>query len=230
MAARRKILVVDDEPDTLELLEFNLRQAEFDVATAESGLEALKKARELKPDLIILDLMLPELNGLEVFKILRRNPDTSNIPVIMLTAKNAELDRVLGLELGADDYVTKPFSVRELILRIKKVLERNEPPEKTPEIITAGKLRIDLSRYIVTVANTPVQLTPTEFKLLRLLAQRPGRVVTRELLLEQVWGYNPTTDTRTVDTHMHRLREKLGAAAHYIETVRGIGYRFNPIE
>lgn len=225
MPAKHKILVVDDEPDTLELLRFNLAQAGFDVITAETGTEAIAKVRQHQPDLIVLDLMLPEVDGLEVFKILRRNQATASIPVIMLTAKAAEFDRVLGLELGADDYVTKPFSVRELVLRIKKLLAQPVQTDSAQELIQVGQLTIDTARYLVKYAGKPVRLTATEFKLLVLLAQRRGRVQTRETLLEEVWGYNPDMDTRTVDTHVHRLREKLGPAGAYIETVRGAGYR-----
>lgn len=226
MPAKHKILVVDDEPDTLELLRFNLTQAGFDVITADTGTEAITKVRQYQPDLIVLDLMLPEVDGLEVFKILRRNQATASIPVIMLTAKAAEFDRVLGLELGADDYVTKPFSVRELVLRIKKLLAQPVQTDSAQELIQVGQLTIDTARYLVKYAGKPVRLTATEFKLLVLLAQRRGRVQTRETLLEEVWGYNPDMDTRTVDTHVHRLREKLGPAGACIETVRGVGYRF----
>jgi two-component system phosphate regulon response regulator PhoB len=220
-----RILVVDDEPEAVELVEFNLRQAGFDVMSAADGAEALKKARAHLPTLIVLDLMLPELDGLEVCKMLRRDPATSAIPIIMLTARAAEMDRVLGLELGADDYVTKPFSPRELVLRIKKVLERGRAP-KEPERFTSGALVIDISRHIVTCRGKPVELTATEFKLLTVLAQRRGRVQSRDQLLRDVWEYNSLVDTRTVDTHMRRLREKLQGAADCLETVRGVGYRF----
>ncbi|SPE61242.1 Alkaline phosphatase synthesis transcriptional regulatory protein PhoP [Verrucomicrobia bacterium] len=223
---RSKILVVDDEPEAVELVEFNLKQAGYDVATAPDGAEALKKAHALTPNLIILDLMLPELDGLEVCKMLRRDPATSSVPVIMLTAKAAEIDRVLGLELGADDYITKPFSPRELVLRVKNILQRGRPPEGEPKTLQFGDLTIDSARHLVTWKGQSVELTATEFKLLALLAQRRGRVQSREQLLRDVWEYNSLVDTRTVDTHMRRLREKLGAAASYLQTVRGVGYRF----
>jgi two-component system phosphate regulon response regulator PhoB len=221
-----KILVVDDEPDAVELVEFNLKAAGFDVTTAEDGQAALKKARAILPDLIILDLMLPEVDGLEVCKILRRDPATSGIPIVMLTAKAAEIDRVLGLELGADDYVTKPFSPRELVLRVKRLLRRRETGESEREVIRINHLRIDIPKHLVTVQGKRIELTATEFKLLTLLAQRRGRVQSREQLLRDVWEYDSLIDTRTVDTHMRRLREKLGRAARYLDTVRGVGYRF----
>ena len=223
---KQKVLIVDDEPDALELVKVNLVNAGFFVATAEDGEEALKKARSLNPDLILLDVMLPLVDGLEVCKILRRDDATRDIPIIMLTAKAAEIDRVLGLELGADDYVTKPFSPRELVLRVKALLRRGKTSEDTADQIRIGHLLIDIPRHSVHVQNRPIELTATEFKLLTMLAQRRGRVLTRELLLRDVWEYDTTIDSRTVDTHMRRLREKLGAAAKYLDTVRGVGYRF----
>jgi two-component system phosphate regulon response regulator PhoB len=221
-----KILVVDDEPDAVELIEFNLKGAGFDVVTATDGNDALKKARTFSPDLLILDLMLPEVDGLEVCKVLRRDSATASLPIIMLTAKAAEIDRVLGLELGADDYITKPFSPRELVLRVKNLLRRGQRDTKAAERITVGELSIDIPRHLVSVAGRKVDLTVTEFKLLSVLAQRRGRVQSREQLLRDVWEYDNLIDTRTVDTHMRRLREKLGKAARYLDTVRGVGYRF----
>jgi two-component system phosphate regulon response regulator PhoB len=221
-----KILVVDDEPDALELLEVNLKSAGYDVATALDGEQALKKARDLLPKLIILDLMLPEVDGLEVCKILRRDQRTSGIPIIMLTAKAAEVDRVLGLELGADDYVTKPFSPRELVLRVKRLLRGNDVPAEKSDRIEYKEICVDIPRHQATVKGKSIDLTATEFKLLTVLAQRRGRVQSREQLLQDVWEYDNLIDTRTVDTHMRRLREKLGGAAKYLDTVRGVGYRF----
>jgi two-component system phosphate regulon response regulator PhoB len=221
-----KILVVDDEPDAVELIAFNLKAAGHEVITATEGQEALKKARTFAPDLIVLDLMLPEVDGLEVCKILRRDPATSPIPIIMLTAKAAEIDRVLGLELGADDYITKPFSPRELVLRVKNLLKRGHTTQEKADQFRFGDLSIDVPRHLVTVQGKRVDLTVTEFKLLSLLAQRRGRVQSREQLLQDVWEYDNIIDTRTVDTHMRRLREKLGRAARYLDTVRGVGYRF----
>ncbi len=221
-----KILVVDDEPDALELVSFNLKSAGYEVVTADNGSEALKKARQHVPDLILLDVMLPEVDGLEVCKLLRRDPATAPIPIIMLTAKAGEIDRVLGLELGAEDYVTKPFSPRELVLRVKNLLKRRNVSEEKPDQYSVGDLFIDIPRHLVTVARKRVDLTATEFKLLIILASRRGRVQSREQLLRDVWEYDSLIDTRTVDTHMRRLREKLGDACRYLDTVRGVGYRF----
>src|SRR5437870_11348878 len=221
-----KILVVDDEPDAVELIDFNLKAAGYEVVTAADGNEALKKARSILPNLIVLDLMLPEVDGLEVCKILRRDVKTMSIPIIMLTAKAAEIDRVLGLELGADDYVTKPFSPRELVLRVKRLLRTGPAPEEKLDHLVWKELSIDLLRHVVSLKGKPVDLTATEFKLLTVLAQRRGRVQSRERLLHDVWEYDTLIDTRTVDTHMRRLHKKLGSAAKYLDTVRGVGYRF----
>jgi two-component system phosphate regulon response regulator PhoB len=222
---KAKILVADDEPDALELIEVNLKNAGYDVLVAVDGREALQKARAVRPDLILLDIMLPEMDGLEVCKALRRDPATASLPIIMLTARAAEIDRVLGLELGADDYITKPFSPRELILRVKNVLKR-PTVETGGGRIQIGGLVIDPSRHKVTYLDKPLVLTATEFKLVTVLAGRRGRVQTREKLLQDVWGYSSVIDTRTIDTHMRRLRDKLGGAAQYLDTVRGVGYRF----
>ncbi len=220
-----KILVVDDEPEAVELLEFNLNQAGFTVLTASTGPEAVQKARSELPGVILLDWMLPGMPGIEVCKLLRHDPATSAIPIIMVTAKAAEIDRILGLELGADDYVTKPFSPRELVLRVRKILERYAPsPDAT--LLIFGDLVIDEERHLVTWRGKGLPLTATEFKLLSLLARRRGRVQSREHLLRDVWEYNSLIDTRTVDTHVRRLRDKLGRAAACLETVRGVGYRF----
>jgi len=221
-----KILVVDDEPEAVELVEFNLRQGGYEVLTASDGAEALKKARSNLPSLIVLDLMLPEVDGLEVCKMLRRDPATAAVPIVMVTAKAAEIDRILGLELGADDYITKPFSPRELVLRVKKILERGQAATGETDVVKFGGLTIDNPRHLVTWRGKPVDLTATEFKLLSVLAQRRGRVQSRDQLLRDVWEYNSLIDTRTVDTHMRRLREKLGSASKYLDTVRGVGYRF----
>jgi two-component system phosphate regulon response regulator PhoB len=224
--AKQKILVVDDEPDAIELIEFNLKANGYEVATAADGEEALQKSRAILPNLIILDLMLPEVDGMEVCKILRRDQRTSGIPIIMLTAKAAEIDRVLGLELGADDYVTKPFSPRELVLRVKRLLRSQSVTEDKAERVVWKELAIDVPRHQVTVKGKAIELTATEFKLLTVLAQRRGRVQSRDQLLHDVWEYDNLIDTRTVDTHMRRLREKLGLASKYLDTVRGVGYRF----
>jgi DNA-binding response OmpR family regulator len=224
--AKQKILVVDDEPDALELIKVNLSGAGYFVATAEEGNEALRKARDLRPDLILLDVMLPEIDGLEVCKILRHDPMTGDVPIILLTARATEFDRILGLELGADDYVTKPFSPRELVLRVKSLLRRGKVTEDSSEQIRIGTLLIDIPRHSVRVEDRPIDLTVTEFELLTTLVQRRGRVLSRELLLRDIWDNDTVVDSRTVDTHMRRLREKLGAAACHLDTVRGVGYRF----
>ena len=221
-----KILVVDDEPDALEVLSFKLKESGYTPIFAKDGTRAIAAARDERPALIVLDLMLPEVDGLEVCKILRRDPATAMIPIIMLTARAAEMDRVLGLELGADDYVTKPFSPRELVLRIKKLLARAKAADEPVAQIRFSELELDVPRHQVTVSGDPLTLTATEFKLLELLARRRGRVQTRERLLQDVWGYENPIDSRTVDTHMRRLREKLGGAARFLETIRGVGYRF----
>ncbi|HWA85233.1 MAG TPA: response regulator transcription factor [Opitutus sp.] len=221
-----KILVVDDEPDALEVLGFKLREAGFAPVFAADGAKALAAVRAERPDLVVLDLMLPEIDGLEVCKILRRDSATVSIPILMLTAKAAEVDRVLGLELGADDYLTKPYSPRELVLRIRKLLKRAHAADEASEHLRLGRIEIDIPRHAALVDEKPVTLTATEFNLLALLAKRRGRVQSRERLLQDVWGYETAIDTRTVDTHMRRLREKVGAAAEYLETIRGVGYRF----
>lgn len=220
------ILVVDDEPDAVELIEFNLKNAGFVVKTAADGAEALVKARSILPGLIVLDVMLPEMDGFEICKLLRRDANTAAIPIIMLTAKAAEIDRVLGLELGADDYLTKPFSPRELILRVKKLLERRQIAAETRDHFQFGDLAIDVPRHVVKFKNKKIDLTATEFKLLTVLAQRCELVQSRDRLLRDVWEYDSSMDTRTVDTHMRRLRDKMGAAARFLDTVRGVGYRF----
>ena len=225
-----KILVVDDEPDALEILGFKLKEAGFVPLFAKDGTRALAAARDERPALIVLDLMLPEVDGLEVCKILRRDPATTSIPILMLTARAAEMDRVLGLELGADDYVTKPFSPRELVLRIKKLLARAKSAEEPAAQLRLGELEIDVPRHSVLINGTSITLTATEFRLLEILARRRGRVQTRERLLQDVWGYDNPIDSRTVDTHMRRLREKIGDTARHLETIRGVGYRFKAEE
>ncbi len=227
---KSKILVVDDEADALEILGFKLKEAGYLPIFAKDGAKALIVARDERPALIVLDLMLPEIDGLEVCKILRRDQATAMIPILMLTARAAEMDRVIGLELGADDYVTKPFSPRELVLRIKKLLARVKSADDAVTQLHVGELTIDVPRHAVIVAGNQVDLTATEFKLLEILARRRGRVQTRERLLQDVWGYENPIDSRTVDTHMRRLREKIGPAAAYLETIRGVGYRFRSDE
>lgn len=223
--ANKRILVADDEPDVLNLVTLNLKSAGFTVLQAEDGNSALQQAREVLPSLVVLDLMLPEMSGLEVCKVLKKEPQTAQIPIIMLTAKAEEIDRIVGLELGADDYITKPFSPRELILRIQSVLRRVSTADEPKDHLTLGDIQVDRSRYEVLVKGKPIEFTATEFKLLALLMERRGRVQSRDVLLNDVWGYESVIDTRTVDTHIRRLREKLGKAADCIETIRGFGYR-----
>ena len=221
-----RILVVDDEPDLLELVRVNLRQASYEVETAETGREALECLRRRPPDLLVLDLMLPDLSGTDVCRQVRQDPELATLPVIMLTAKADEVDRVVGLELGADDYVTKPFSPRELVLRVRAVLRRRAPESGADRALQHGELRIDPERHRCFVKGAEIELTAKEFELLRSLMQRPGRVMTRDQLLDDVWGTDIAVTSRTIDTHLKRLREKLGPASELIETVRGVGYRF----
>jgi two-component system phosphate regulon response regulator PhoB len=220
------VLIVDDEQDVVDLLVYNLQKAGYKTATARDGVTALQKARDGFPSLIILDLMLPQVEGTEVCKQLRADPKTASIPVIMLTAKAEEVDRIVGLELGADDYVTKPFSPREVVLRVKKILSRAQGKGAPTEVLKCGDLIMDIAKHEAALKGKAIELTATEFKLLAMLMERRGRVQTRDRLLTDVWGYEGDVDTRTVDTHVRRLREKLGKAADYIETVRGVGYRF----
>jgi two-component system phosphate regulon response regulator PhoB len=222
---QHKILVVEDEADVIDMLGINLRAAGFNVVTVEDGASALARIRSEAPSLIILDLMLPQMSGLEICKVLKSDIATRHIPVIMLTAKAEEVDKIVGLELGADDYVTKPFSPRELVLRVNRSLRRGKDKVPSVEKLVIGQLTLDHARHEVLVKGQAVDLTATEFKLLALLMDRRGRVQGRDRLLNDVWGYESVIDTRTVDTHVRRLREKLGPLAAYIETVRGVGYR-----
>ena len=215
-------MIIEDESDVADLLTLNLRKAGFRTSTAADGASGLQKARDDRPDFIVLDLMLPKMSGLEVCKILKSDTATSHTPILMLTARAEEIDRIVGLEFGADDYVTKPFSPREIVLRIRAILRR---AERADESLNAGPISIDPARHQVRVSGKQVQLTSLEFKLLRTLMQRRGRVQDRDRLLNEVWGYQSVIDTRTVDTHVRRLREKLGKAGDAIETVRGFGYR-----
>ena len=221
-----RILVVDDEPDVLELIGFHLEKENFKVAAAETGDKALKMARAHVPSLLVLDLMLPGINGFEICALLKRDPKTRDLPILMLTARADEEDRVRGLELGAHDYVTKPFSPRELVLRVKNLLRLTEDNRDSVKVIETGPFKLDTVRHQAFVDSQPLSITTIEFKLLCLLTGRNGEVQTRETLLRDVWGYSPTLDTRTVDTTMQRLRAKLGQAAKHIETVRGVGYRY----
>lgn len=232
-----RILVVDDERNILELIRFNLEQEGYQVITALDGALGLELARTGSPDLIVLDVMLPGKDGLAVCRDLHQYQETRDIPIIMLSARGEELDRVLGLEMGADDYVTKPFSPRELVARIKARLRRARPesPEEREGVcaeegrLCFGRLVIDEGRFTVYLDETKQDLTPKEFELLRFLARRPGKVFSREFLLEQVWGYDYAGDSRTVDVHIRHIRQKLESmpdTSQCIETVRGVGYRF----
>jgi two-component system phosphate regulon response regulator PhoB len=222
----KPILIVEDETEISELVEYHLKQTGFSVTSVPDGSSALDQVKRKRPALIILDLMLPDMDGKDICRALKSNPTTRSIPILMLTAKAEELDRVVGFELGAEDYVTKPFSPRELVLRVKAILQRKESIQESEKIIQIGGLLIDVEKHLVSVNKKSIPLTHTEFKLLLELAQKRGRVYTRDTLLDRVWGYTYEGYARTVDTHIRRLREKLGDLGHYIETIRGVGYRF----
>ncbi|MBN1548443.1 MAG: response regulator [Syntrophaceae bacterium] len=229
--AQRTLLVADDEKDIVDLVTYNLTREGFNVLAAADGMESLKIIRKNHPDIVILDWMMPEMDGLEVCRRLRQDPETRRIPVIMLTAKSDTVDKILGLEMGADDYVTKPFHIRELIARIHALLRRYDtaPQEDIPRILTYGGIRMDLRSYEITVDDRPIDLTPREIKLLAFLMQHPGRVYSRDQLLDLVWGDETFVEPRTVDVHVSRLRaliEKDKDKPAYIFTVRGIGYKF----
>jgi two-component system phosphate regulon response regulator PhoB len=223
--AMARILIVEDEQDLAGLLEYNLRAAGFETETAGTGAGGLAKARAQVPDLVLLDLMLPDVAGGEVLRMLKGDAELRKVPVVIVSAKGQEADRIQGLELGADDYVVKPFSVRELMLRVKAVLRRADAEEGPATQLTAGDIQLDTSRHQVRVKGEEVTLTALEFRLLRTLMERSGRVQTREVLLSDVWGIQAEVHTRTVDTHIKRLREKLGPAGDIIETIRGVGYK-----
>jgi two-component system phosphate regulon response regulator PhoB len=239
----KKILIIDDEPDVTDLVAYNLRAKGFVTKTLNNPNAAIGAAHDFNPDLVILDVMMPGLNGIQLCRMIRADPALKNTPVIFLTARAEEHDRVQGLETGADDYICKPFSTKELVLRVQALLRRaSRPAAPAPSVdsapvaklyesasgltLTAGRLTLDTERHIAAIAGEPLDLTATEFKLLQLLMARRGRVQTREHLLLNVWRYETEIETRTVDTHVRRLREKLGAEAAWIETIRGVGYRF----
>lgn len=221
-----KILIVEDEPDIAELIAFNLTRAGFEVTKAGDGISGVDKAFSENPNLIILDLMLPGKDGIAVFRDLKRDPRTSRTPVLMLTAKAQTEDRIKGLELGADEYMTKPFSPKELILRVKNLLNRSAPLPAAYEI-KVGPFRFDKNALVFYLEQQPIDLTSTEFKLLLFLCERPGKSLSRGDLLRTVWGYSDDVHSRTLDTHMKRLRQKIGRFASSIETIRGVGYRLN---
>jgi two-component system phosphate regulon response regulator PhoB len=226
--ARERILLIEDEPDIAEVLQYNLGKEGFEVELAHRGDSGLEALRRQAPDLILLDLMLPGVDGLELTRMLKRDPATSRIPIVMLTARGEEVDRIVGLELGADDYISKPFSPREVVLRVKAVLRRHQPEESNHDRLEVGGIQLDISGHQLRVRGRETPLTATEFRLLRLLMERGGRVQTRGQLLSDVWGYAEDIDSRTVDTHIRRLRRKLGSEADHIETVIGVGYRLRP--
>jgi two-component system, OmpR family, phosphate regulon response regulator PhoB len=221
----KKILVADDEADVLNLVCNSLKAAGYQTIAVQDGNSALEQAKRQPPSLLILDLMMPGMSGLDVCKILKADPSTKSIPIIMLTAKAEEVDRILGFELGADDYLTKPFSPRELSLRVQSVLRRVDGSSVPAEVVQHGDIVLDHTRHEVKLRGKSIDLTATEFKLLATLMERRGRVQSRDVLLNDVWGYESAIDTRTVDTHVRRLREKLGSIADCIETIRGFGYR-----
>jgi two-component system alkaline phosphatase synthesis response regulator PhoP len=231
IVTRERILVVEDEEDLVEMMTYNLRRDGYGVVAARNGIEGLRRARQESPDLVLLDLMLPDLDGLEVCRRLRRDPLTARLPVIMVTAKGEESDVVLGLGVGADDYVSKPFSPRELVARVRAVLRRGPPrgEEGPPERVVRGPLVVDASRHEVLCDGHAVSFTATEFRLLHFLAAHPGRVFTRDQLLRRVMGENVVLVDRNVDVHVRALRKKLGDHRDLIETVRGVGYRFKDV-
>ncbi|NTU42479.1 MAG: response regulator [Nitrospirales bacterium] len=226
----KKILVIDDEADIVELLSYNLTKEGFAVDTAYDGEAALKRIKENAYDLLLLDLMLPGIQGLELCRIIRGRPETSRIPIVMLTAKGEELDKVLGLEMGADDYITKPFSPRELLARVKALLRRSEQPQPVQEaggLLQIKEMVIDREKYTVTVGQRLIKLSATEFKLLLYLAERPNKIYSRDHLLDAVWGNDVYVEPRTVDVHIRRLRTKIEEDPNepkYIKTMRGVGY------
>jgi len=225
--SRRKMMVIDDEPDIVELVSYNLKKEGFDVASAADGEEALSMIRRGNFDFLILDLMLPGIQGMELCRILRNDPKTAHIPIIMLTAKGEEVDRILGLETGADDYMTKPFSPRELIARVKAVLRRLSEKAETPQVVRIGDLEINKETYSVSKKNVPVMLSSTEFKLLLYLVERKGKIFSRDQLLDAVWKDEAFVEPRTVDVHIRRLRTQVEddpSEPKYIKTRRGIGY------
>jgi two-component system phosphate regulon response regulator PhoB len=223
---KKKILVVDDEPDVTDLVAYHLKAKGFHVESVNDATASIARARSFQPDLLILDIMMPHLSGIQICRILRADARLSKVPIIFLTAKAEPHDRIEGLESGADDYMGKPFSPKELVLRVESILRRLAAPrESTSARLHIGEIQLDSETHRVTVRNSPIELTATEFKLLRLMMDRQGRVQTREHLLLNVWNYATEIETRTVDTHVRRLREKLGPEAGWIETIRGVGYR-----
>ena len=221
------ILVVDDEKDILELLKYNLEKDGYRVLTAQNGKEALKLARQ-NPELVVLDIMMPELDGWEVCKAIRKDPATSRIPIIILTARDSEVDEVVGLELGADDYITKPVKVRTFLARVRRALKPRDVDldQAASDVLTIGELAIHVNNYMVKIRGKELHLPKKEFEVLLFLARHPERVITRETLLNEIWGHDVYVVDRTIDVHIRKIREKLGNCAAHIETVKGVGYRF----
>jgi phosphate regulon transcriptional regulator PhoB len=232
MEPKQRILVVDDEQDILELVTYNLKKEGYLVEEARTGDQALRLVRERPYQLILLDLMLPGLSGMELCRIFKQDPETAQVPIIMLTARSEEMDKVMGLETGADDYITKPFSVRELLARVKSVLRRSEGVVAGKKVLRAGNLEVDLERHRVKVGEAVIDLSPTEFRLLRFLLERKGRVFSRDQILDAVWKGEAFVESRTVDVHVRRLRAELekAGAGDYVKTVRGVGYSFSDEE
>ena len=228
--AKENIRIVEDEKNIAKLIRYNLEKAEYDCYSAKSGEDALPILKKQAFDLILLDIMLPGIDGFEVCRQIKQVPSLKNIPIIMLTARSEEVDKIVGLELGADDYMTKPFSPRELILRIKAILRREKRQDLKKESIISGDIEINIPKHKVTVRHKEIMLTNMEFKLLLTLMERQGRVQDREKLLSDVWGMDSIVDTRTVDTHVKRLREKIGKRGYMIETIRGMGYKFRELD
>ena len=229
--SKEKILVVDDEEHIAELISYNLENAGYEVVTVNNGVDAIKVTKQKKPDLILLDLMLPGIDGYDVCKSIRQDAEIKSTSIIMLTAKSEELDKILGLELGADDYITKPFSIRELIARVKAVLRRSTNVVSEKNILNFGDLTINLELREIRINNKKIDLTLKEFELLEILIRNRGKILTREQLLDKIWGYEYVGETRTVDVHIRYLRKKIeldDKNPRYIETIRGVGYRFNP--
>lgn len=228
---KEKILIVDDEENILELLRFNLENTGYNVISANNGISALEKVKSERPKLVLLDVMLPKLDGLDVCKEIKKDNNLKNTSIIMLTAKGEELDKILGLELGADDYITKPFSIRELLARVKAVLRRSvSAEENTENFYEKGRLKVDFERYEVSINGEKIDTTLKEFELLEMLIKNRGKILKREVLLEKIWGYEYIGETRTVDVHIRYLRKKIeedDKAPKLIETIRGVGYRFN---
>ena len=223
---KERILIVEDDKHISKLVKFNLEKANYDCAIAATGEKALEALDDRPIDLIILDIMLPGMDGFGICRAIKEKEKLKNIPIIMLTAKGEEVDRIVGLELGADDYIVKPFSPRELVLRVKAILKRGKVEEAKKDILAAGDIIVDIPKHKVTVKEKPIDLTQMEFKLLVTLMERRSRVQTRERLLSDVWDMGTGVDTRTIDTHVKRLREKLGKSGSLIETIRGLGYKF----